>query len=163
MILSIRMNSIVQGSTHRIFSCSSSESLIPVRPELPNLRDARATGIVASVIWTVVNYADPRDIDHHWRSRLVTSSLWFYFLYLSRSINCLSSNNRPSSYRISSFNLLTDDNEIPSIACKRSFTLLSGIIVPLFSFSTNQITLNINCFSSFENSTPVGISLSIST
>ena len=63
MILSIRMNSSVQRSTHLIFSCSSSESIMPVRPELPNLRDARATGIVASVTSTVVKHADSRDID----------------------------------------------------------------------------------------------------
>ena len=46
------MNSSVQRSTHRIFSCSSSESIMPVRAELPNLRGARVTGIVASVTST---------------------------------------------------------------------------------------------------------------
>ena len=63
MILSIRMNSSVQRATYRILSCSSSESIMPVRPEMPNLRGARATGIIASVTSTVVKHADSHDID----------------------------------------------------------------------------------------------------
>ena len=48
MILSIPMNSFVQGSTHWIFSCCSSETIIPWRLESPYLRGAQTTGIVAS-------------------------------------------------------------------------------------------------------------------
>ena len=50
------MNSVVQRPAHRIFSCSFSESIIPVQSELPSLRGARATGTLASVMATVVKY-----------------------------------------------------------------------------------------------------------
>ena len=63
MILYTRMNSFVEGSTHRIFSCCSSERIIHVRAEWPNLRGPRSTSIVASVTPTAVKYVVSRDSD----------------------------------------------------------------------------------------------------
>ena len=62
IVISIRINSIAKRSTHQVFLCCSSEKLIDERPELSNLRGARATGVATPVTVNGAKYIDSCDI-----------------------------------------------------------------------------------------------------